>query len=96
MATSTIWDDLMQRAMAEILNLELTPLILQRFGWNKKALQALDDRPTTWVHLAVIQVVGEEDLAAKILQVAPEFHRSVSDQAAALLNHLHDNTFKTP
>ena len=42
-ATSTTWDDLMQKAMAEILNLELTPLILQRFGWTEKALQALGD-----------------------------------------------------
>ena len=30
-ATSTAWDDLMQRAVVDILNLELTPLILRRF-----------------------------------------------------------------
>ena len=48
------------------------------------------------VHLAVLQVVGEEDLVAERLQVALDFHRSVSDQAAAHLNLLHDSTFRTP
>ena len=86
----------MQRTVAEILTLELTPLILQRFGWNAQALQALDERPQTWVHLAVLLVVGEEDLVAERLQVALDFHTSVSDQAAAHLNLLHDNTFRTP
>ena len=57
-------DELMQKAVAEIPNLELTPSIIKRFGWNEKALQALDERPRTWVHLAVLQVVGEEDLVA--------------------------------
>ena len=33
---------------------------------------------------------------AERLQVALGFHRSVSDQAAAHLNLLRDNTFKTP
>jgi hypothetical protein len=73
---------MMQRAVADILNLELTPLILQRFGWNEQAIQALDEKhnsSTTWVHLAVIQVVGEEDLVAERLPVALDFHRSVSD-----------------
>ena len=82
--------------MVEILKLELTPLILQRFGWHEKALQALDENPTTWAHLAVLQVVGEEELVAERLQVALDFHRSVSDQAVAHLNLLHDNTFRTP
>ena len=50
----------------------------------------------TWVYLAVIQAVGEEDLVAERLQVALDFHRSVSDQAVAHLNLLHDNTFRTP
>ena len=29
----------------------------------------------TWVHLVVIQVVGEEDRVAERLQVALDFHR---------------------
>ena len=78
-ATSTTWDDQMQRAGAEILNLEIAPLIPQRFRWNENALQAFDERPKTWVHLAVLQVVGEEDLVAEILQVALDFHMSVCD-----------------
>ena len=96
MATSTTWDELMQKAVAEILNRELTPLILKRFGWNERALQALDERPQTGAHLVVLQVVGEEDLVAERLPVALDFHRSVSDQAVAHLNLLYDNTFRTP
>ena len=96
MATSTTWDDMMQRAVAEIPNLELTPLILQRFGWNEQAIHALEERPKTWVHLAVLQVVGEEDLVAERLQAALDFHKSASDQATAHLNLLHGNTFRTP
>ena len=96
-ATSTTWDDLMPRAVVEIPNLELTPLIMQRIGWNEKALQALGDMPKeTWVHIAVLQVVGEEDLVAERPQVTLDFHRSVSDQAVAHLSLLHDNTFRTP
>ena len=52
--------------------------------------------PNTWVHLVVLQVVGEEDLVAERLHVALDFHRSVSDQAVAHLNLLHDNTFRKP
>ena len=85
----------MQKAVVEILNLELTPLILERFGWNEEALQALDERPKTWVHLAVLQVVGEEDLVAERLQMALEFHRSVSDQAAAHLNRVRQHLQNT-
>ena len=51
--------------------------------------------PTTWVHLVVLQVVGEEDLVPERLQVALDFHRSASDQAVAHLNLLRDNTFRT-
>ena len=71
-------------------------MTLQRFLWNEKALQALDERPQTWVHLAVDQVVGKEDIVAERLQVALDFHTSVSDQAVAHLRLLHDNTFRTP
>ena len=94
--TSTAWDDPMQSAAVEILILELTPLILQRCGWNEKALQALDERPKTWVHLGVLQVVGEENVVAERLQVALDCHMSVSDQAVAHLNLLRDSTFRTP
>ena len=82
--------------MADILNLELTPLIIQRFGWNEEALQALNEKAKTWAHLAALQVVGEEDLVAERLQVALDFHRSVSDQAVAHLNLLYDNTVRAP
>ena len=71
-------------------------MILKRFGWNEKAFQALNERPNTWAHIAVLQVVVEEDLVSERLQVALDFHWSVSDQAAAHLSLLYDNTFRTP
>ena len=43
-ATSTAWDELMQKAVAEILNMELAPLILQSVGWKEKALQAMAEK----------------------------------------------------
>ena len=55
----------------------------------------MDPPAKTWVHLAVLQVVGEERLAEHIHD-GLDFHRSVSDQAAAHLNLLGDNTFRTP
>ena len=56
----------------------------------------MEERPKTWVELAMLQVVGEQDLVAERLQEALDFHRSVSDQSAAHLNLLYDNTFRTP
>ena len=44
----------------------------------------------------MLQVVGEQDLVAERLETALAFHRSVSDHAAAHLNLLLDNTFRTP
>ena len=46
--------------------------------------------------LAVLQVVGEQDLVAERLESALAFHRSVSDHAAAHLNLLLDNSLRTP
>ena len=50
----------------------------------------------TWVDLAILQVVGEEDLVAGYLPEALGLHRGVTDQAAAHLHLLGDNTFRTP
>ena len=95
-ASCTSWDELMQKAVSETLNLEITPQILQRFGFSEEALVAMEAKPRTWVELAVLQVVGEQNLVAERLQEALDFHRSVSDQSAAHLNLLSDNTFRTP
>jgi hypothetical protein len=95
-ACETSWDELMKRAVSLILNLEITPQVLERFGMKEEDLAAMDARPKTWVDLAVLQVVGEQDLVAERLQESLEFHRTVSDQAAAHLNLLADNTFRTP
>ena len=53
-------------------------------------------RGKTWVALAVLQVMGEDRLVGEKLQEALEFHRLVADHAAAHLNLLSDNTYRTP
>ena len=56
----------------------------------------MEERPKSCVALAVFQVLGEERLVGEKLQEALDFHRCVSDQAAAHLNLLSDNTYMTP
>ena len=63
---------------------------------KEEDLRAMEPAPRTWVHLAILQVVGEHDLVAERLGDCMDFHRRVSDQAAAHLNLLGDNTFRTP
>ena len=89
-ASDITWDELMQKAVGLILNLEITPQVLQRFNMGEDHIDG------TWVHLAVLEVVGDRDLVAESLQEALEFHRIVSDQTAAHLNLLADNTYRTP
>ena len=54
----------MDKAVALILDLEITPKVLERFRKTEGDLAAMTPRPNTWVHLAILQVVGEEDLKA--------------------------------
>ena len=82
------WDELFKLAAAEILNLDISPLVLKRFGLTERAFEDLAERPKTWVDLAVLQVVGEQDLVAERLESACH--------AAAHLNLLLDNSFRTP
>ena len=63
---------------------------------TEEDLAALQARPDTWVSLAVLKVVDDEDLVAEHLEEALQFHRSVSGPAAAHLGLLADNTFRTP
>ena len=93
---ATSWDQLMQKAVTFILSLEITPKVIERFKMNEEDLDALIARPKTWVDLAVLQVVGDENLVAERLQETLDFHRSVSDAAAAHLNLLFENTYRTP
>ena len=95
-ARESSWDVLMQKAVSSILSVEITPQVLERFLLKDEDLQALSTRPRTWIELAVLQVVGEEAEVAARLPEALDFHRSVTDQAAAHLNLLADNTFRTP
>ena len=59
-------------------------------------LAAMAQPPRTWVELAVLQVVGEQDLVAERLQPALDFHGQVADQAASHLSLLAENTYRTP
>ena len=93
-ASSTSWDELLQKSVSLILSLEITPRVLNNFKMNEEDLAG--DRPKTWVELAVLQVVGEQDLVGERMQEALEFHNSVSSAAASHLNLLGDNTFRTP
>ena len=63
---------------------------------KEEDLADVNPRPTTWVGLAVLQVVADPDLVEGRLSEALEFHLSVTSQAAAHLNLLKDNTFRTP
>ena len=56
----------------------------------------MDPAPMTWVHLAILQVVGEQDLAVERLEEGLTLHSAIADQAAAHLNLVGDNTFRTP
>ena len=95
-ASSTSWDALVQKAVSLILDLECTPRTLEKFNMTVETFQAMDEQPKTWVELAVLEVVGEQDLVADKLKEALDAHRLVSDQAAAHLNLLLENTFRTP
>ena len=95
-AATVPWDELFKLAAAEILNLAISPLVLKRFGIAERAFEYLADMQHTWVRLAVLQVVGEQDLVAGRLESAIAFHRSGSDHAAAHANLLLGNTFRTP
>ena len=95
-ATSTTWDALLKRGVSEILNLDITEKVLERFALTEETLGGMEGRPKSWVALAVLQVMGEERLVGEKLQEALDFHRLVSDQAAAHLNLLSDNTYRTP
>ena len=95
-ATSTSWDELLAKAVGRILSLEITPWVLLRFHVTDEAFRAMAKEPKTWVELAVLEVVGDEDLVGDRLKEALEFHRAVTDQAAGHLNLLGENTFRTP
>ena len=80
----------------EIRNLDITEKVPKRCALNEETLGEMEERPKSWVALAVLQVMGEERLVGEKLQVALDFHLLVSNQAAAHLHLLFDNTYRTP
>ena len=95
-AGNTSWDELLAKASRILLDLELTPEVLLRFNSSPTQLLAMARPPKTWVELAVLQVVGEQDLVDERLREALDFHRSETDQTAAHVSLLADNTWRTP
>ena len=81
-AAGSSWEDLLRQATGLILNLEVTPEFLVRFGSTLEAFEARQPRPKTWVEYAVLQVVGDQDLVETYLREALDFHRAVTDSAA--------------
>ena len=61
-AAKISWDELLKLAAAEILNLDISTLVLKRLGLTERAFEDLAEKPKTWVELAVRQVVGQQDL----------------------------------
>ena len=86
----------MHKAVSIIGGLDVTPHVLERFQMKDEDLAAMEARPLTWVSLAILQVVQEQDLVAEHLPESLDFHRNVTDQASAHLHLLADNTFRTP
>ena len=95
-ASSDSWEGLLQRSVSLILSLDISDQVLERFRLTEDDLAAMLERPKTWVDLAVLQVVGDQGLVAERLEEALVFHRTVTDQAAAHLNLLCENTLRTP
>ena len=78
------------------MDLDITPDVVERFNTSEEELNAMRKMPRTWVELAVHHVLGDADLVEEKLGEALEFHRRVTDQAAAHLKLLAENTFRTP
>ena len=95
-ASGMSWTDLVSKATHIILDLQVTPQFLQRFGSTSEEFEGLDPKPKTWVELVVLKVVGDQGLVDDHLREALDFQRAVSDSAASHLALVGDNTFRTP
>ena len=87
---------MVDKASGAILDLELTPKVLQQYGCNPEDLEAHDAHPRTWVEFVVLHVVGSQDLMMTYLEEALDFHRTTTARAAGHLVLVGDNTFRTP
>ncbi len=61
-ASEMSWIDLVSKATAVILSLNVTPEFPQRFGDTLEEFAGLNPKPKTWVELTVLKVVADEDL----------------------------------
>ena len=83
-ATECSRGELLDRAKHTIDDLSLTPEVPQRFKQKSEDLDSIANHLNTWVELAVLYVVGEEEaLVALRFQPALGFHRRVTDRAGA-------------
>jgi hypothetical protein len=94
-APESTWDSLLQKAVHLILGLDITPSVLGKFKVSESDLDDLEPKPKTWVELAILQAIGDMDQVPDYLPEALAFHRAVTDRAAAHLNLVADNTYRT-
>ena len=96
-ASSTSWDELLERAQNLITDLGITRHTLSRCKTSPEVLEAMDPKPKTWVELVVLETV-EGDWAAvdRHIDEILGFVNRVSQKAAGHLKLLACNTFRTP
>jgi len=94
-AAVTTLEDILDRAIKEILDLAITDEVLGRFGTNHEFLEEKDWRPRHWVELAVLLVVQDKAAAEERLPEALAFHRALTDKAASHLSLLAENLLRT-
>ena len=94
---SSSWDVLVEKAVGIINDLSISDEFLERSSFSRKQLADLgDERPTTWVEVVVLEIVGELRLVPGYLRGALDFHLLVSGTAGSHLNLLGHNTLRTP
>ena len=94
---SSSWDVLVEKAVGIINDLSISDEFLERSSFSRKQLADLgDERPTTWVEVVVLEIVGEFRLVPGYLREALDFHLHVSGTAGSHLNLLGHNTIRTP
>ena len=95
-ASDATWDKAMANAIENIVDLGLNAKVLERFNVTQDDLAAMEEEPKTWVELAVLQIVGDDDLLRSYLPDALDVHRLASRQSSAHLNLVADNTYRPP
>ena len=90
-ASRTAWEDVVTQATETIGALDVDDAVLQRFRLSREVLESHGWAPSTWVEMALLQILGDPALVANALPSAFGFHRRVTDKAIAHLALTADN-----